>query len=128
MTKKNEIYKCNICGNIVEVLTTGAGELVCCGQPMNLMPEQHEESEGKEKHVPVIERDGNKMTVKVGSVPHPMDKDHYIEWIEINMLDVGRIAKRYLKPGDTPEVEFHVRGENCKVRAYCNKHGLWGMD
>ena len=125
MTKKSEIYKCPRCGNVVEVLTNGTGQLICCGQPMNLLLEKFEESEGMEKHIPVIEIEGNKMTVKVGSVPHPMEEDHYIEWIEINMLDVGRIAKRYLKLGDAPEVEFHVRGENFKVRSYCNKHGLW---
>lgn len=124
MTKQNEVYKCNVCGNIVEVLHTGAGELVCCGKPMNLQTE-HSHDEGEEKHLPIIERNGDKLVVKVGSVAHPMEEDHYIEWIEINMLDVGRIAKKYLKPGDKPEVEFHVRGDNFKIRAYCNKHGLW---
>ena len=124
MTKKNEVYKCNVCGNVVEVLDAGAGELVCCGQPMNLQTE-HSHDEGEEKHLPVIEREGNSLKVKVGSTLHPMEKDHYIEWIEINMLDVGRIAKKYLQPGDSPEVEFHVRGDKFKIRAYCNKHGLW---
>ena len=124
MTKINEVYKCSVCGNIVEVLHTGAGELVCCGKPMNLQNEKSND-EGEEKHLPVIEKEGNKLTVKVGSVPHPMEEDHYIEWIEINMLDVGRIAKKYLKAGDAPEVEFHVRGDKFEIRAYCNKHGLW---
>lgn len=125
MTKQNEVYKCNICGNIVEVLHTGAGELVCCGKPMNLQNEKSHD-EGEEKHLPVVEKEGDKLIVKVGSIPHPMEEDHYIEWIEINMLDVGRIAKKYLKAGDKPEVEFHVRGDNFEIRAYCNKHGLWG--
>jgi superoxide reductase len=125
MTEKNEIYKCNICGNVVEVLDSGAGELVCCGKPMNKQNEMSHD-EGEEKHLPVIEKEGNKITVKVGSIPHPMEEEHYIEWIEINMLDVGRIEKKYLNPGDAPEIEFHGRGENFKIRAYCNKHGLWG--
>ncbi len=124
MTKKNEVYKCGVCGNVVEVLRPGAGELVCCGKLMNLQDEKSND-EGEEKHLPVVKKEGDKLTVKVGSIPHPMEEDHYIEWIEINMLDVGRIAKKYLKPGDAPEVEFHVRGDNFKIRAYCNKHGLW---
>ena len=124
MTEKNEIYKCNICGNVVEVLTVGGGELVCCGKPMELMKEKAHE-EGEEKHLPVVEKEGNKITVKVGSVPHPMTEEHYIEWIEIQMSDVGRIGKKYLKPGDVPEIEFHGRGDKFRIRAYCNLHGVW---
>ena len=124
MTKENEIYKCEICGNIVEVVHQGVGELVCCGQAMKLMKENTEDA-AQEKHVPIVERDGNKVTVKVGSVAHPMETEHYIEWIEIKMVDAGRIAKRYLKPGDAPEVEFHTREGDIEVRAYCNLHGLW---
>ena len=124
MAEKNQIYKCNVCGNVVEVLTAGAGELVCCGKSMELMQEKTED-EGQEKHVPIVEKTENKLIVKVGSVPHPMEEEHYIEWIEINMLDVGRIGKKYLKPGDKPEIEFHGRGDNFKIRAYCNLHGLW---
>ncbi|MBU0707327.1 desulfoferrodoxin [Patescibacteria group bacterium] len=124
MTQLNQVYKCEVCGNIVEVLHTGAGELVCCGQPMKLS-EANTVDAAKEKHVPVIEKTDNSIKVTVGSEPHPMEAEHYIEWIEINMKDVGRIAKKYLKPGDSPEVEFHVRGDNFEVRAYCNLHGLW---
>ena len=124
MAEKNQIYKCNVCGNVVEVLTAGAGELVCCGKSMELMQEKTED-EGQEKHVPIVEKTENKLIVKVGSVPHPMEEEHYIEWIEINMLDVGRIGKKYLKPGDKPEIEFHGRGDNFKIRVYCNLHGLW---
>ena len=131
MTELNQIYKCSVCGNIVEVLHTGVGELVCCNQPMKLQKENTVDA-AKEKHVPVIEfisEDEEKgiygIKVKVGEVPHPMEAEHYIEWIEINMKDVGRIAKKYLKPGDAPEVEFHSRGKNVEVRAYCNLHGLW---
>jgi superoxide reductase len=124
MVEKNEIYKCSVCGNVVEVLTVGGGQLVCCNKPMELMQEKSDD-EGQEKHVPVIEKTENKLIVKVGSVPHPMEESHYIQWIEINMLDVGRIAKKSLKPGDNPEVEFHVRGDNFAIRSYCNLHGLW---
>ena len=124
MAEKNQIYKCNVCGNVVEVLTAGAGELVCCGKSMELMTEKTSD-EGQEKHVPIVEKTENKLIVKVGSVPHPMEEEHYIEWIEINMLDVGRIGKKYLKPGDKPEIEFHGRGDNFKIRVYCNLHGLW---
>ncbi len=124
MVKLNGIYKCGVCGTIVEVLHSGEGQLVCCGQPAQLMEENSVDA-SKEKHVPVVEVDGNNVKVKVGSIPHPMEAEHYIEWIEINMVEAGRIAKKYLKPGDAPEVEFHSRGKVIKIRAYCNIHGLW---
>jgi len=124
MTEFKQIYRCNICGNITEVLHDGEGQLVCCGEPMQLK-EANTVDASEEKHVPVIESNGSMLIVKVGSVPHPMEPGHYVEWIEIDMKDVGRITKKYLKPGDKPEVEFHVRGENFEVRAYCNLHGLW---
>jgi superoxide reductase len=117
MTKQKQIYKCNVCGNIVEVVHTGAGELVCCGQPMELQTEK-EVDEGKEKHVPVIEKTETGIIVKVGEVPHPMEDGHYIEWIEINNCKV------FLKPGDNPSAEFNVSGD-VSARIYCNIHGLW---
>ena len=117
MTKINEVYKCEICGNIVEMLHEGAGELFCCGQPMELMEEKTQE-EGNEKHKPVIENN----TVKVGSVPHPMEDKHYIEWIEIITKD--GVIRKHLKPGEKPEKEFEIKGETI-ARAYCNIHGLW---
>lgn len=116
MTEPNQIYKCNICGNIVEVLHTGKGTLVCCGQNMELQQEQST-GEYAEKHAPVIE--GNK--VKIGSVPHPMEEKHYIEWIEI--FSNGKVYRKYLKPGDKPEAEFELTPK--KARMYCNIHGLW---
>lgn len=124
MTELNQIYKCEVCGNIVEVTHTGAGELVCCGQPMKLQEEKTED-EGKEKHVPVIEEKGEgKINVKIGSVPHPMEEKHYIEWIEV-ICDLGAF-KYYLKPGDKPEVKFFLGDiKDYQVRAYCNVHGLW---
>ncbi len=122
MTKKFEVYKCAICGNIVEVLHEGQGELVCCGQPMNLLEEKTQE-EGNEKHKPVIEEDEQGVIVKVSSVAHPMEETHYIEWIEI-FTDKGR-SKKFLKPGEPAEAVFPVKAKNISARAYCNVHGLW---
>ncbi|MBT6774001.1 desulfoferrodoxin [Candidatus Woesearchaeota archaeon] len=124
MVEKNEIYKCDVCGNVVEVLTVGGGQLVCCNKPMELMTEKSDD-EGQEKHVPIVEKNEDKLIVKVGSVSHPMTEEHHIEWIEINMLDLGKIIKKYLKPGDKPEVPFCNHSKNVEVRAYCNLHGLW---
>ncbi len=122
MTEKLQVYKCEICGNIVEVLHEGAGELVCCGQPMNLMEEKTED-EGKEKHVPVLEKTDKRIKVKVGSVPHPMEEKHYIEWIEVATKD--GTARKFLKPGESPQADFEVEGEIIQIREYCNVHGLW---
>jgi len=124
MTKKREIYKCEICGNIVEVLHDGVGTLVCCGKPMILQKEKTKD-EGKEKHVPVINRNEEGVEIKVGSVPHPMTKEHYIEWVEIS-TDKGE-SKKFLTPGDFPEARFPVK-KKVKSREYCNIHGLWKND
>ena len=117
MAKQREVYKCEICGNIVEVLHGGAGELVCCGKPMKIMQENNVDA-ATEKHVPVIQ--GSK--VKIGSVDHPMTEEHYIEWIEAED-DSGEITKRFLKPEEKPEADFSF--EPTSARAYCNLHGLW---
>jgi len=117
MTKQKEIYKCNICGNIIEMIHPGAGQLICCGEPMKLQVEK-ETDEGKEKHVPVIEKTETGILVKVGAVPHPMEEAHYIEWIEVNNCKV------FLKPGDNPSAKFNISGD-VSVRIYCNIHGLW---
>ncbi|MEA1965025.1 MAG: desulfoferrodoxin [Candidatus Aerophobetes bacterium] len=122
MTKLKEVYKCNICGNIVEVLHTGKGKLVCCGKPMELMEEKKEEV-GREKHLPVIEKAADKVKVKVGSIPHPMEEKHYIEWIEV--IAEGKSCRRFLKPGDTPEATFNVKARKIAAREYCSIHGLW---
>lgn len=122
MTKQLQVYKCNICGNIVEVLHTGVGELVCCGQPMELLKEKIEDV-GQEKHLPVIEKTEDGIKVKIGSIPHPMEENHYIEWIEI--IADGRVCKKFLKPGDTPEAQFRGKGEKIEAREYCSVHGLW---
>lgn len=122
MTEKLQIYKCEICGNIVEVLHTGKGQLVCCGQPMKLQKENTVDA-AKEKHVPVIEKTDDGIKVKVGSVPHPMEEKHYIEWIEV-IVD-GKSCREFLKPGAQPEAVFLIKGENITAREYCNLHGLW---
>ena len=122
MTELNEIYKCEICGNIVQMLHAGPGELVCCGQPMGLLEEKTAEM-ALEKHVPVIERDGDLIRIYVGSTLHPMEENHHIEWIEL--IADGRRQRKYLKPGDPPEALFLCRGEKLSAREYCNLHGLW---
>lgn len=122
MTERMQVYKCNICGNIVEVLHAGGGELVCCGQPMELLKEK-EQDEGMEKHVPVIEKTVSGVKVKVGSVPHPMEESHFIEWIQL--IADGVSHTKFLNPGEKPEAEFCVKGENLSAREYCSLHGLW---
>jgi superoxide reductase len=122
MTKQLEIYKCEVCGNIVEMLHAGAGELVCCGQPMRLFVENTVDA-AREKHVPVIEKIAGGYRVKLGSVPHPMEEKHYIEWIE---LVAGALVQRqFLRPGDAPEATFQTAAAEVSARAYCNLHGLW---
>ena len=122
MTEQKQIYKCNICGNIVEVLHPGAGQLVCCGKPMELLNEKTQDM-GQEKHVPVIEKTNSGFKVKIGAVPHPMEQNHYIEWIEI--IEDGRACRKFLEPGLKPEAEFEIKGEKIESREYCNVHGLW---
>jgi superoxide reductase len=122
MAERLEVYKCELCGNIVEVLHGGAGELVCCGQPMVHLVENTVDA-AKEKHVPVIEKVAGGVKVKVGSVPHPMEEKHYIEWIEL--LVNGKAERQFLKPGQAPEAVFKVEQKNVTAREYCNLHGLW---
>ncbi|HEC82680.1 MAG TPA: desulfoferrodoxin [Thermoplasmatales archaeon] len=122
MAKRYEIYKCEICGNVVEVIHGSFGQLVCCGQPMKLM-EAKKEEQGYEKHLPVIEKESGKIKVKVGSIPHPMEEKHFIEMIEIITPD-DRILRKYLNPGDEPKAEFDVEDVK-EAREYCTIHGLW---
>jgi len=122
MAKRLEIYKCDICGNIVEVLTGGVGELVCCGAKMKLLEAKTQDA-GKEKHVPVIEKVKGGYKVKVGSVPHPMEEKHYIEWIEL--IADGKAYRAFLKPGVAPETFFCVEAAQVSAREHCNIHGLW---
>jgi len=118
----NEIYKCEVCGNIVEVIHVGGGELVCCGQPMKLLIANTVDA-SKEKHVPAIEKTDKGVKIKIGAEPHPMTESHYIEWVEI-IFD-SKADRQYLKPGDEPMAEFNVSPAELTVRAYCNLHGLW---
>ena len=120
--KQLGVYKCLVCGNIVEMLHTGDGELVCCGQPMELLTENTVDA-SKEKHVPVIEKTAAGVLVKIGAVPHPMEEKHYIEWIEL--LADGQAYRKFLKPGDKPEAEFCVAAKQMTARELCNIHGLW---
>ncbi len=122
MTQLKQIYRCSVCGNIVEVIHASGGELVCCGQPMELMVEKTKDL-GFEQHVPVIEQTEQGILVKVGSIPHPMEEAHYIEWIEI--IADGKYCRKFLKPGDKPEALFEVTAEEVMARDYCNVHGLW---
>jgi len=122
MIKLKQVYKCNVCGNIVEVLHVGIGELVCCGQPMELLTEKLQDV-GNEKHVPVIEKTATGVKVKVGSIPHPMEEKHYIEWIELHADET--VYRKFLKSAEKPEAEFCVSAKNLSARDYCNIHGLW---
>lgn len=124
MTKLNEIYKCDKCGNIVEVVHAGEGELVCCGAPMTLKTENTSDG-AMEKHVPVIEKTEKGYLVKVGSAEHPMLPEHYIEWIELICLECGKVQRKWLKPGDKPQAEFCTKSTKVIAREYCNLHGLW---
>jgi superoxide reductase len=123
MAEKLKKYRCELCGNIIEVLQAGDGDLVCCGKPMVVMVEKTLAEEGNEKHVPVIEKTANGIKVKVGSVGHPMEEQHYIEWIEI--VADGRIYREFLKPGDSPEAVFEIDADSVHAREYCSIHGLW---
>jgi len=122
MAERLQVFKCGICGNIVEVLHGGKGELVCCNEPMKLLTENIVDA-SKEKHVPVIEKTSDGITIKVGSVAHPMEENHYIEWIEA-IID-GAVYRQFLSPGGKPEAFFPVKGGSVSAREYCNMHGLW---
>jgi len=122
MTKQHEVYKCNICGNIIEVIHESSGQLVCCGQVMERLEEQTADM-ATEKHVPIKTKTENGVTVKVGSTKHPMEEKHYIEWVQV--LEGNMSARRFLKPGEEPEGDFCCVTEAAKAREFCNVHGLW---
>jgi superoxide reductase len=122
MAKRNEIFKCDVCGHIITILHEGGGELVCCGQPMVQLKENTVDA-AKEKHVPVIEKVANGYKVKVGSVPHPMEDKHSIEWIELTAGD--KVYRQFLKPGQAPEAVFETAASQVSARELCNLHGLW---
>ncbi|HSW00445.1 MAG TPA: desulfoferrodoxin [Sedimentisphaerales bacterium] len=122
MVERLQVYKCSVCGNVVEVLTAGGGDLVCCGQRMENLTVKTAD-QGKEKHVPVIEKIDGGIKVKIGSVQHPMEEKHYIEWIEV--ISDGKAYRQFLKPGQTPEAVFNIPAGNVRAREHCNLHGLW---
>ena len=122
MAKRLEVYRCEVCGNIVEVLQGGNGQLVCCGKPMKLLIENTTDA-AREKHVPVVEKVAGGYKVKVGSVPHPMEEKHYIEWVELVAGD--KAYRQFLSPGQAPEAFFSVEAADVFAREYCNLHGLW---
>lgn len=122
MAQQLEVYKCNVCGNIVEVLHSGKGSLVCCGQNMELI-EPGTVDAAREKHVPVVEKTDSGYKVKIGSVAHPMEEKHYIEWIEL--IADGKAYREFLKPGQAPEAEFCIQADKVTAKEYCNIHGMW---
>ena len=121
-TQKLQVYQCGVCGNMVEVIHAAGGQLVCCGQPMNLLTENTTDA-AQEKHVPVIEAIEGGIKVQVGAVAHPMADEHHIEWIEAGVD--GNVLRHFLEPGQAPEAVFPIQGDQITVRAYCNLHGLW---
>jgi superoxide reductase len=122
MAERLEVYKCSLCGNIVEVLHGEGGTLACCGEDMDLLKENTTDA-AKEKHVPVIESGAGGVKVKVGSVPHPMEDAHFIEFVEVIQGD--KLCRVWLKPGASPEAEFSIEGAGLSAREFCNLHGLW---
>lgn len=122
MPKQLDVYKCAICGNIVEVVHAGPGALTCCGQPMEFLNENTTDA-ATEKHVPVIEMGDGVITVTVGSVPHPMEDAHYIEWIEL--IADGKAYMQFLKPGEEPKATFNLTASTVTAREFCNLHGHW---
>ena len=123
MTKRSEVYKCELCGNMVEMVHSSAGQLVCCGQPMKVMAENTVDA-SKEKHIPVIEHLANGVKVTIGSIAHPMEEKHYIEWIELLVGDT--VLRQYLKPGAPPVAFFEgVTAKQVVAHEFCNLHGLW---
>lgn len=122
MAERLQVFKCEVCGHIVEVLHAGMGELVCCNKPMKRLVEGTVDA-ALEKHVPVLEKTEEGIKVKVGRIPHPMEETHYIEWIEL--IADGLADRRFLKPGDVPEATISADAEEIVAREYCNLHGLW---
>ncbi len=126
MTQKLDLYKCNICGNLVEVVLPGVGELVCCGEPMEYLEPTTQDSEYGEKHVPVLtETEDNGIQVKIGAQPHPMVNEHYIQFIETVSEDKNRISRQYLYPEQAPEMKVSDKNSVKAAIDYCNVHGLW---
>ncbi|MCD7740540.1 MAG: desulfoferrodoxin FeS4 iron-binding domain-containing protein [Candidatus Gastranaerophilales bacterium] len=127
MSEKLQIYKCNVCGNIVEIINPGAGQLSCCSIPMEQLEEHSNDDNANEKHVPIVTIEGENKIIRVGSIPHPMEKDHYIIFIEAISPDKKYLKRKYLQPGDEPKMELkqNCNYESFNARELCNIHGLW---
>ena len=124
MSEKLEIYKCNVCGSVIEVINAGVGQLVCCSLPMELLPEHKNDDEYQEKHVPIVSLEGENKTIRVGSIPHPMEEKHNISFVYVETLKGGQ--RKSLLVGEEPKVSFtFVDDEPVSIFAYCNLHGLW---
>lgn len=130
MTEKLELYKCNVCGNIIEVINPGVGQLICCSVPMEQLIEHSNDDSAQEKHVPIITFEGENKTIRVGSIPHPMEKEHYIVFIEAISPDKKYLKRKFLCPGDEPKMDLkqNCNYENFTARELCNIHGLWVSD
>lgn len=122
MTLLNEIYKCDVCGNTVEMVNPGMGQMICCGKPMILMVEKESAETGTEKHKPIVSF-SETLNINIGSIPHPMEEGHFIKWIEV-INEKGKLSRIFLKPGDEPKASFCEK-EYTIARSYCNIHGLW---
>ncbi len=127
MSEQFEIFKCNVCGNIVEVLSSGVGQLVCCSVPMEQLSEQSNDNEYQEKHVPIVTIEGETKTIRVGSIPHPMEKEHYIMFIEAISPDKKYLKRKYLTPAEEPKMDLKqcCHYDEFTARELCNLHGLW---
>jgi len=128
MTEKLEIYKCNVCGNIVEVINPSSGQLVCCSVPMEQLQEKTNDENLTEKHVPVLTMENENKTIRVGSVLHPMEENHYIIFIETISKDKKYIKRKYLSPNEEPKLELKQNYNSFIARELCNIHGLWSND
>jgi superoxide reductase len=122
MVQQLQVFKCSVCGNMVEVIRGGGGDMICCGKPMECLTAKTAD-QGKEKHVPVVEKANGGIKVKIGSIPHPMEEKHYIEWVEV--ITDGKAYRQFLKPGQAPEAVFNLNAASVTVREHCNLHGLW---
>jgi len=124
--EKLDVYKCGVCGNIIEVLHVGGGPLACCGQPMSQLKENTQDA-ATEKHVPVVNETKTGVEVVIGEVEHPMGGDHFIEWIEVITTNNG-VLRQFLSPNAPPKAEFNInKSQIKKTREFCNLHGLWSV-
>ncbi len=124
--EKLDLYRCEICGNLIQVIIDGGGELVCCGQPMQKLEAKNQEEAMIEKHIPVfVKNNDNGDEVRVGEVLHPMNDDHYIMFIETISEDKNNVQLKYLHPGEEPKMILNQKFGKILAREFCSLHGLW---